>query len=346
MPIPINISASTGAAILQQSKYQTAVQNWLRIMESRQPGFCARNGYEIPPFEESAAIRFGKAFESAVIELAEQKQAMKIIDRERVYSLAIAGQPDAISCHIDGMYDFDGRLHEGKTTNVWTWKDNFAHGIDGEPDRVMVEYLIQANHQMICAGSDEVIMSVLVFPKRQNEWEDEGLEISDDGGYGIFFPPNREKEFHPYGKHFIEPIQWAHTLNQMGYFHQYHIKADPVLQSLMLEQYEKFWRVNVIGQKMPDLQDMVDVKSVIKNPVGTVVLEGDSALLAKEAIEIAGEERILKARKEKLKIAIIQTAKDGEKHIDESSENKFVFLDEYGKKLASYAKSGFRWAKG
>jgi predicted phage-related endonuclease len=39
MPTPINISASRGAAILGLSDYQTPVQVWLQIMESRDPGF-------------------------------------------------------------------------------------------------------------------------------------------------------------------------------------------------------------------------------------------------------------------------------------------------------------------
>jgi len=343
MPIPVNISASTGAAILGASRYDTAINQWLRIMESRQPGFCEKNGYELPVFEESAATRFGSAFESAIIGLAEAKQGHKIGFREAEYKIAIDDDRNAITCHIDGKYDDPGyTLHEAKTTNYFAWLNNFIRGVDGEPDRVPVEYLIQANHQMLCTGADKVILSVLVFPKRQQEWEDEGIVIDDHESIGdMIISIYRDGIF----KARVNPLVWAHTLNDMGFFHQYDIIANQKLQELMLEKYEQFWRENIIGGNVPDFQDFSDVRAIVRDPVGTIVLEGDSALLAKEAQQIAREEKILKARKDHLKTAICQVAYDSENTIDDDSKDKWIFRDEYGAKLASRTAQRFTWAK-
>ena len=90
MPTPINISASRGAAILGLSKWKTPIHAWLEMMKSRQTGFCEKHGYQIPEFEYNSAMKWGHAFESAIIELAENVSGDKIIiDFQRILSLAI-----------------------------------------------------------------------------------------------------------------------------------------------------------------------------------------------------------------------------------------------------------------
>ena len=91
MPTPVNISASRGASILGLSKWKTPVQSWLEIMEARQPGFCEKHKYKYPEFEETAVLRWGKAFESAIIELAERKQDDVIGFREKLFTYNIRG---------------------------------------------------------------------------------------------------------------------------------------------------------------------------------------------------------------------------------------------------------------
>jgi predicted phage-related endonuclease len=71
---PKGISASRGAAILGLSEFATPFEIWQIICEEREPGFNEKKGFALPVREETAAMRFGNAFESAVIELAEREQ--------------------------------------------------------------------------------------------------------------------------------------------------------------------------------------------------------------------------------------------------------------------------------
>ena len=389
MSTPINISASRGAAILGLSSWKTSVQSWLEIMEARQPGFCKKHGYEMPEFEETAAIRWGNAFESAIIELAERMQDDKIIDREMFLK-----KYDCITCHIDGKYlmqgckkgkpdeiikpidynDIDWRkkysifLHEGKTTSFYYWKDNFG---DPGTDKISVEYQIQTQHQMICTGAEKAILSVLVFPRRVEEWEEMGWMPTQEtyNKKNYFLKNNKEYQI-------IDPKYWAIYLDQMGYFHQYIIAPHPELQQKMIEKYTEFWNENVLKEIPPEPQDYADIKALCPEPIGTIladyklkckkcnhewrsyfrdeicpecnsdkeeitVLENIAGMMSeykniKSEISKSGE---LGKRADQIKVQILDYMRNSGYTEDDESKDKWILRTQDGKKIASYGRN-------
>jgi len=367
MSTPINISASRGAAILGLSSYTTAVHVWLEIMEKLEPGFCAKNNYALPEFEEKPAMRWGHAFESAIIELAEQKYVpenqyyekynfnpCKIVDREllcgynylksKIENLEIAQKENLaisddifITCHIDGVYADLRALHEGKTTSEFYFRDHFG---EPETDAVPVEYQIQCQHQMICTGADKVILSVLVFPKRVEEFENEGIialhpestdkmqlvKIDKNGEFVCRFGAER----------------WAYPLSQMGYFHQYIITPNIELQQLMIKHYSEFWEKNVVGRTPPEPRTYDDIRAICREPVGTIIADEQIERLAAEYKNITEEISAtgsLGKRKDQLKIMICDYMRTAAKIEDEDSRDKFILRDATGKKIATYGKN-------
>jgi len=380
MPTPINISASRGASILGLSKWKTPVQSWLEIMEALQPGFCAKHKYNLPEFEYNSTMRWGHAFENAIIELAEKKQDDVIGYREKYFKKAIfcssphkkTSDYDAITCHIDGKYISNPidiwPLHEGKTTSYFYWHDNF-----GEPgtDKVPVEYQIQCQHQMICTGAEKVILSVLVFPKRVEEWEEMGWEayVYEDNALGFI----RQKPYLRNPNIAIPPFEWAKTLDQMGYFHQYEIKAHPELQKSMIQHYTEFWNENVLGEKEPIPQTYDDIKALCTEPIGTILTDNDYTcndchhkwrtietykncpecqsedIESRDTIanlmaeykniksEIGGTGPLAK-RANQIKVIVLDYMHNAGAIIDDESQDKWILRDQSGNKLASYGK--------
>lgn len=321
---PINISASRGASILGVSSYKTAIDTWLEMMWKIDEQFCIDSKFAKPEPADNAAIRWGKAFESAVIELASQLSPMgyPIVDRERFYSYQ-----SYITCHIDGRYDDGSTLHEGKTTNSVSFYSNF-----GEPgtERVPMDYAVQTQHQLICTGAEQVDLSVLVFPKRQDEFEAMGWIVQwHEKGYYFLYNESLQKA--------TTPENWAETLADMGYFFQYHITPNEKLQSLMLQKYEKFWNENIIGKQIPEIQTLDDIKKIYTEPKGTVVADEEIERISTERKLIQKEISEMKKNVDKLKLIEQQYMYDhaGEV-IDDETREKTVLLDRSGKKLASY----------
>jgi len=347
MPIPVNISASRGSAILGLSNWSTQVEVWLKIKESREPGFCAKNNYELPVFEESPVLRWGKAFETAVIELAEKKQEKEITLREKFCAAGYSNlsskesliKKDAkITCHLDGNYKHsliqDSDLHEGKTTSYFYYKDNF-----GEPgtDKVPIDYQIQGQHQMICTGAKKVILSVLVFPKRVEEWEENGyIPMELKSGVWVITNDKTGTNFHP--------NYWAEPLADMGYFHQYEINAHPELQGLMLDHYNDFWNDHILTDVAPEAVSYDDIKKLVRNPVGTIVADEKIETLMEEykniKSEIGGTGSLAK-RAERIKVQVLNWMNETEKIEDynEVDSQKWILKDRAGKKIASYGQN-------
>jgi hypothetical protein len=328
MPLPVNISASRAAAILGLSNYQTPVTVWLQIMESREPGFCARNNYELPVVEYSAPMRWGHAFESAVIELAEQRSGEEIICREEFHEVEMPHtNGGTITCHIDGEYRISENLHEGKTTSIMNFRDHF-----GEPgtDQVPVEYQLQCQHQMICTGAEKVILSVLVFPRRVEEWEEMGWKPINDCGRWELEAAN--------GLHFSIK-RWANILNEMGYFHQYEITANPELHALMLQKYSTFWTDHVLTGTPPVPMCVDDIKALVREPIGTIIADERVERLVMERDNIMseiGKGGSLSKRAEELRLEILKYMTAAGAVPDDESRNKFILRGRDGKKLASY----------
>lgn len=324
MPTPLNISASRAGAILGMSQYSTPLQVWLQIMESREPGFCEKHNYQLPEFEYNSAMKWGHAFESAIIELAEEKTGGYISDREALF------QKDYITCHIDGQYKGTSCLHEGKTTSA-----QYFYSAFGEPgtDRVPVEYQLQCQHQMICTGAEKVILSVLVFPKRVEEWEKMGYEIIKiDNEYSILFPD----------KNYYNPLSWASPLAEMGYFHQYTIHAHADLQKLMLEAYADFWNNHVLTGTPPEPMNYDDIRAICREPVGTIIATPEINNLIAEYKQIGSEissTGTLAKRREQLKTQILNFSRTAGFVEDDESRDKWIIRGQDGKKLASYGKT-------
>lgn len=347
MPTPLNISASRAGAILGMSNYSTPLQVWLQIMESREPGFCEKHNYQLPEFEYNSAMKWGHAFESAIIELAEIKKIASIVNREKLFSynnyvdIQSGGEIGYITCHIDGQYeDWDHNLlpelHEGKTTSA-----NYFYSAFGEPgtDRVPVEYQLQCQHQMICTGAEKVILSVLVFPKRVEEWEKEGWEIKQ--GKLEYDFRNYEGYYITNGEYFIEPDNWARPLAEMGYFHQYVITAHADLQKLMLEAYAEFWNNHVLTGTPPEPKNYTDIKSIVREPIGTIIATPEINNLISEYKQIGSEissTGTLAKRREQLKTQILNYSRTAGFVEDDESRDRWIIRSTDGKKLASYGK--------
>jgi predicted phage-related endonuclease len=330
MSQPVNISASRGAGILGVSKWSTPVESWLRIMETRRPGFCAANGYVLPEPPDNASIRWGKAFESPIIALAQMEKREAISDRELFYQ---HDKYDFITCHVDGIYDSE-EIHEGKTTSYFYFKDNFG---DPGTDRVPVDYQVQAQHSMLVTRFKKVILSLLVFPRRPEEWEANGWipeKSSPTAPLWIDHILNNSIM----GK-LSRPGFWADALREMGYFHQYVIEANQNLQDKMIENYCGWWNDYVIGEMEPPAEGYDDFKLLVKNPVGTIIAGEETERLIAEyrdiKAEIGGSGQLAK-RAEMIRVQILNFMRSMDKTLDDDSADRWILRDQQGKKLLQY----------
>ena len=311
MPKPIDISASRGAMILGISPHKSTVGAWLEIMEDRKPGFCAKHKYTPPPEPDNAATEWGVAFEDAVIHLTEEKREDKIINREQFI------QTDFLTCHLDGQYEKSENIHEGKTTSQYYFRDNF--GSPGS-DLVPISYQVQAQHQMLLKNKDKCILSVLVFPKRQSEFE---IDLA-----------------------MMDCKKWATVLDEMGYFHQYEISANNDLQLAMIKKYIDFWEKYVLTEKEPPVGVYADFAMLVKNPQGTVLSNEQVERWASEYKQINAETSELSKRKDQLKVLILNYMREQDKGVDkildDDSREKWVLRDRRGHKLFQYNGKTFR----
>jgi len=326
---PIGISGSRAAAILGMSPWATPFSVWQDIMEGRTPGFNAAHKYDYETFEGNVSTRWGLAFEDAIIKLVEGEAQQGIVEREASY---MPPGIDFVTCHIDGLYHATNILHEGKTTTAYGFSDKW-----GEPgtDKIPIEYQIQVQHQMLCTGADSVIVSVLVFPKRPDDWEDMGITADDEG---IWLPPLN-------GSDLRQPASietWATTLAQMGYFHQYTVPANPKLQAMMLSNYRMWWAKHVLAETPPEPANYADIRSMITEPVGTIVVDDDTARWFQEYKSIGSEIGAtgnLAKRRDQLKVLILKNARALESTLDDESTDKWIFRDDKGDKLGSYGRT-------
>jgi predicted phage-related endonuclease len=306
---PSGISGSRAAAVLGENPFKTPMGVALDIIEDIEPGWSKKNGFKYEPFTGNASTRFGNAFENDIIDISEHIGLCKINEREAEYRHT---EHQFISCHIDGMYnDIVPVIHEGKTTTTFSFRDKW-----GEPgtDHIPREYQIQVQHQMMLTGAKKAIVSVLVFPERPDAWEAMGIDSER-----------------------ILTDRWAWALKDMGFFHQYVVKADPVLHEYLISEYIKFWNNHILARKPPEPNCYNDIKKLLKEPKGTVVASDDIYSLASEYKGITEETSRSGKRKEALKVKIIKYMLDNAEHsIDEDSVEKIVLRDTAGHKLCQF----------
>jgi len=345
---PRGISASRGAAVLGLSEYQTPLGVFQHIMEERESGWNKAHNYALPDAPDNAAIRWGTAFEDAIVELAVQAQGLKIIHREQAYSRGISKTDNDkfITCHIDGRYDNNSgnywscSLHEGKTTSAFTFREKW-----GEPgtDHIPRTYQVQVQHQMLCVGAEEAIVSVLVFPEMPDKWEAMGWRIEPIDaaevivGYRLIKYVDGKASIHD----IFSPKQWAEILCAMGYFHQYPVKANPEAQRLMVEAYREFWHNNVLTGTPPEPRNYEDVKRLFPEPKSTIVVPDYIERKIAEYKGITEETANAKKRKERLKMIVTKWATEhkGEGIEDDESKEAVIFRNGSGDKLGSWSKT-------
>jgi hypothetical protein len=234
-----------------------------------------------------------------------------IINQEKAYEI----EDGLLTCHIDGMYTPSGFLHEGKTTNAWSFDLLW-----GEPgtDKIPIEYQTQVQHQMLCTGAEKAIVSVLVFPKRPDQLEKEGINIP------------------------IEPIRWAGILCEMGFFHQYEVEANVELHALMRDEYLRWWEEHIVGRKPPEIRTYQDARKLIRAPSGTILAGEKLERWATEYKQIGSEVATAGKRKDELKALILAECQKGAAVEDEASSDKWLIVNDQGKKLFSYNGKAFR----
>ncbi len=309
--------------MLGLSKWRTQIDVWLEIMEERKPGFCEDKGFLLPEKPENPAMKWGLAFEEAIKNLAsiEYFKRNQVIFPEGTEHLIIDSEKESrfnefITCHQDGEY-IAGPLHEGKTANIYSFGDEW-----GEPgtDRIPRDYQVQCQHQMIATEKEDLILSVLLFPKRPAEWE--------------------AAEVEPYQK---RADDWAVILADMGFFHQYFIKAHGPLQELMIKYYKRFWREYVIGETAPPITDYEDIRKLVPAPKGTIVATEQIESWSAEYTGIRDEQKRGENRKKELKKLILEfMTQQAEAPVDEDSVEKWILKNRKGRKLHQYDGKTFK----
>jgi len=214
-------------------------------------------------------------------------------------------------------------------------------------------------------GATETILSVLVFPKRVDEFEKEGWTIdrTDLEGYIL---ENDNKDY------FATPEVWAHVLDQMGYFHQYKIPANPQLQAMMLRAYSEWWKKYIIGCTPPEPENYDDIIRMCNAPIGTIICHDEDLCNRKTSVykEINSDIKKLSQNKSDIRLDVLNYARGNtrqtvqtcpvDRHIipsrctgqcdldrcivgdkvsaiDENSKDKWLILTPDGKEIASWS---------
>jgi hypothetical protein len=185
---------------------------------------------------------------------------------------------------------------------------------------------------MICTGAEKVILSVLVFPRRVEEWEEMGIKVEgpDSHGYKLI---REDLSLNIYCE------EWARVFAQAGYFHQYEITANPELHALMLQKYSTFWTDHVLTGTPPVPMSVDDIKALVREPIGTIIADERVERLVMERDNIMseiGKGGSLSKRAEELRLEILKYMTAAGAVPDDESRNKFILRGRDGKKLASY----------
>ena len=308
MSIPYKISGSRSSAILGLSSYQTIVEVWLNLCEENNPGFCEKHNYKKPDFQTNNSIIWGSAFEDEIIKAVSKVKNIKLTDREKSFI-----KDEFLSCHVDAICG--DILIENKTTSEFYYKDHFG---EPETDQIPIEYQCQIQHNLYVTGLQSCLMPVLVFPKRPDDYVNNGVDIDK-----------------------IDKSKWMEVFVEMGCLKFYQVNANPDLQKKLIAHYTDFWQNNVLKQIPPEPRDISDIKLLYRDPIGTVIASEHVTRMVKELRDIQselGDGGSLKKRVDQLKTEIMKFIVDSEKTKDDDSQDKYILRDDTGAKLAMYYK--------
>jgi hypothetical protein len=300
-------------------------------MEERKPGWNAAHGLTLPVREETAAMRWGTAFEDAIAKLAGRAMRGRVTKREKEYwdGLGPADVP-LLTCHIDGV--IKGRLYEAKTTSSFSF--NTAWGERTIP----AYYQAQVQHNLYLTGFKEAVVVCLEFPVTPEKWDANGWKVAEylSGGYVL----------HKMGagccvEKAAEPLKWAEALAEMGYFHTYEIGEDKEAREAMLESYRKFWE-RVRAEEPPEPENYEDIKRLFPEPRGTLIVPPVIEMKLREyrdiTAEIGGTGPQAK-RRDQLKVEILAWARGQAAALDDESTESLVMRNEAGEKCGSFGKT-------
>lgn len=321
---PSGISGSRAAAVLGISGFTTRLAVWQEIMEEQRPGWNEAHGYTLPQREETAAMRWGTAFEDAIAQLTSRCLGRKVTHREKLYrdEIFTGGFDIPLTCHIDGM--IKNKLYEAKTVS------EFAFNSQWGKKNIPAYYQVQVQHNLMLSGLSKAVVVCLVFPKSPEEMESEGIKVVKQSDR-IYTINNQETS--------CECIHIAEHIAFLGYFHQYEIEADKLIQNTMLRKYKVFWQ-SIKDEKHPTPETDADIARLFPAPRGTLIVSGEieKKLLRYNAIALElGNESPKAKEKEQLKIDILSWAAS---QVPGAGKVESIILkDTLNTKLASISKT-------
>jgi hypothetical protein len=324
--IPSGISGSRAAAILGISGFATRLEIWQEIMEEERPGWNAAHGYALPKRKETAAMRWGNAFEDSIAKLTGKVLVGRVTQREKEYRDELMPSGAHLTCHIDGM--ISGSLYEAKTTSSFNFRSLWGS------DTIPSFYQAQVQHNLFLTGLQEAIVICLSFPETPEKWEAMGWYIGLSASKKKLLQ-NDERKLS------VEPYEWARTLHDMGYFHHYTIAADGKTQIAMMDSYAAFWE-SIKSERPPEPENYDDIKRLFPEPKGTLIVPPNIEMKLREYRDITeelGGTGPQAKRREQLKVEILSWARTQTTALDEESTESLVMRNEVGDKCGSFGKT-------
>jgi predicted phage-related endonuclease len=306
------------------SDFSTPVQVWLEIEEELHPGFAAAHGYALPDPPDNPAITYGLLFENAIAETVERITGKQIKEREKEFSMDLAGHGKILVCHADGVFE-DGTLYEAKTSTSFMWREKWG---SENTDRIPGYYQCQCQNNLMVAGAEKLTLALLCFPESPETFE--RLGWTADLEKMRLFRGGKE----------VDPVVWAEVLNDMGYLKFYSVEARPSLQAAMIERYKEFWEKHVVPGAPPEPENYDDIKRLFPEPKKTLIVSADVGRMLSEYAQINEETKEQEKRREEIKLKVLAWAREQtDGVIDDDSTEALILRDGKGDKVGSFAKN-------
>jgi hypothetical protein len=144
-----------------------------------------------------------------------------------------------------------------------------------------------------------------------------------------------------------DPVDWVKTLSDLGFLKRYHVNRHDGLIDIMLNRYSIFWHENIQNRIAPDPVNVDDIKLILREPAGVVLVDEEQESFIREYNDIKrelGSKGTLAGRAEELKFKIMKLALDKfpdmSEELKNESRDRIVFLNQSGKKIKSYSLKG------